>query len=72
MPDRLKRQRFISLAVLLLLIFIYPLISIANKPVRPGGIPLLFIYFFIAWIISIILLYRTAEKKNHPHSRNHE
>lgn len=72
MPDRLKRQRFIFLSVLLTVVFVYPLISIANKPVRIAGIPLLFIYFLVAWIISIILLYRAAEKKTHPHTRNHE
>lgn len=70
MPDRIKRQRFVFLSLLLLLLFTFPMITVANKPVKIGGIPLLFIYFFMVWIAGIILLYRYAERKNHsgPHS----
>lgn len=66
MPDRIKRQRFIFLSLLLLALFVFPLISLADKPVRIGGIPLLFVYFFTVWLLAIGLLYRYAEKNNQP------
>lgn len=72
MPDRLTRQRFQFLALLLLLLFIFPLISLANKPVRIGGIPVLVIYCFAIWILAIALLYRNAERKKNSRSTHHE
>lgn len=63
MPDRLKRQRFVFLAILLTALFSYPLISIADKPITFRGIPASFIYIFGAWIFGIILLYRNAERR---------
>lgn len=66
MPDRIKRQKFIFLSLLLLVVFLFPLVRVANKPVRVAGIPALYLYFFITWLISILLLYRTAESRSNP------
>lgn len=63
MPDRLKRQRFVFLAVLLTALFSYPLLSLADKPIRVKGIPLTYLYIFVVWIFGILLLYRNAEKR---------
>ena len=65
MPDRVKKQRFAFLAVLLTALFSFPLISIADKKKSLVGIPILFVYIFLVWAIGIFLLYRTAEKKEH-------
>ncbi|MBL7722650.1 MAG: hypothetical protein JNK27_00805 [Chitinophagaceae bacterium] len=70
MPDRLKRQRFVFLSFVLLAVFIYPIVSIANKIKTIGGIPILFLFIFTAWIIAIFLLYRTAERKNNKPKTN--
>ena len=63
MPDRIKKQRFTFLAMLMMVIFCYPLISLANKSKTVAGVPLLFVYIAVAWVVSIILLYRSAEHK---------
>ena len=68
MPDRIKRQRFASLSVILLLVFVYPLISIANKKTTIAGIPLLFLYLFGVWLCAIGLLWITAERKGHKNN----
>jgi Ca2+/Na+ antiporter len=71
MPDRVKKQRFAALALLMIVVFSYPLLSVANKLKTIMGLPVLYAYIFLAWIIFIVLLYRSAEKKgpkNNPGS----
>ncbi len=53
---------FTSLVFLVLLN--YPLIQIVNKPVLLGGIPLLYLYIFIVWILMILALYRLFKNKH--------
>ncbi len=55
-----KAPRYALIAVLLLLLCNYPLLSAANKPVLVSGIPLLYIYVAAVWLLGIILLYVTA------------
>ncbi len=35
----------------------YPFITIFNKPTTLNAIPLLFLYLFIGWLISIFVIY---------------
>lgn len=43
--------------------FSYPVISIANQRVMVGGIPLLFLYVLVVWIIAIIVFASIAHSK---------
>jgi glucan phosphoethanolaminetransferase (alkaline phosphatase superfamily) len=63
MPDKNRKLRSVFLALLILAGFSYPFLSIADKPLRIAGVPLLFVYVFAGWLLAIILLYRAAEKK---------
>ena len=63
MQSKLKQQKLTLFSVLLLVLFTYPLISIANRAALAFGIPVLFLYILIVWIIAIIVLYRIAERK---------
>jgi hypothetical protein len=54
--------------VILLLVFVYPLISIADKKTTVAGIPLLFVYLFVAWMAAIGLLWFTAEHKSNKNN----
>jgi len=63
MQSKLKQQKLTLFSVLLLILFTYPFASIANKAVLAAGIPVLFLYIFIVWIVAIIVLYRLAERK---------
>ena len=63
MQSKLKQQKLIIFSVLLLVLFTYPVVSIANRSALAAGIPVLFLYIFIVWIIAIIVLYRIAERK---------
>lgn len=55
-----KPVRFLLIALLMLLLFTYPLLSTANKRVMVGGIPLLYIYIGVVWLLAIVVLYFTA------------
>jgi hypothetical protein len=68
MPDRIKRQQFVTISVILLLVFVFPLISIANKSAMTGGIPVLYLYLFVVWLGAIGLLWLTAERKGHKNN----
>jgi len=63
MQNKLTKQKLSLFSILLLLLFTYPVISIVNKAVFVTGIPVLFLYVFIVWIIAIIILYCLADRK---------
>ncbi len=55
-----KSVRFLLIALLMLVLFTYPLLSTANKKVMIGGLPLLYIYIGVVWLLAILVLYFTA------------
>jgi len=61
MQSKLKQQKLTLFSVLLLVLFTFPFISVANRVAMFAGIPVLFLYILIVWIITIIVLYRIAE-----------
>ncbi|MGF2411752.1 hypothetical protein [Ferruginibacter sp.] len=63
MQSKLKQQKLTLFSILLLVLFTYPFISVANRAALVAGIPVLFLYILIVWIIAIIILYRLAERK---------
>jgi hypothetical protein len=45
----------------------YPFLSIFNKPAFPFGIPMLYLYLLLGWLISIFVVYlfsRAADKES--------
>jgi Ca2+/Na+ antiporter len=63
MENKSNNQKLIFLGILMLIMLSYPFISLANKAQLLFGIPMLYLYIFIVWIIIIIILYRIVEKK---------
>lgn len=47
--------RFIVLAFLAMLLLNFPFLSTANKPTLPFGIPNLYFYILVVWILLIAL-----------------
>lgn len=72
MPDKLKKQRFVFIAIAMMLFFCYPMISLGSRDLAVAGIPLLYIYLAVCWVISIFLLYRAAESKGPNNNGRHE
>ncbi|PSK94259.1 hypothetical protein [Taibaiella chishuiensis] len=55
-----KSIRFLLIALLMLVLFTYPLLSTANKRVMVGGLPLLYVYIGVVWVLAILVLYFTV------------
>ena len=65
MNNRVRKQRLVLLAVLLLVLLVYPVIAAASKSMLVMGIPVLYLYIFGVWGTGIFLLFRlTGSKKN--------
>lgn len=46
----------------------YPFISIFNKPTRPFGIPLLYLYLLLGWAFSIFIVFLFSRAERHEGS----
>lgn len=55
-------QKLVILSLSLLLAFTVPFILIFNKVDAIFGIPVLYLYIFIVWLIAVIIAYRILSK----------
>lgn len=51
-----KTSKIISIAFLVFVLLNFPILGLFGKPYFLFGIPLLYLYIFIVWIIMIIFL----------------
>lgn len=51
-------ERVVAAFLLFVALLVWPLLSIANRPVLLGGVPLLVLYLFAVWaaIVGVLLL----------------
>ncbi|OJJ19530.1 hypothetical protein BKI52_22245 [marine bacterium AO1-C] len=59
--------KFFFLFLLFMFIFNYPILSIFNTPEKIGSYPLLYVYIFIIWCITIACIAFVFER--HPKHR---
>ena len=59
----MKTQRLAALFALGAVLFNYPLLALYNRAVMVAGVPLLYLYVFLAWALLITLLALVVEKK---------
>jgi hypothetical protein len=52
-PDKLSNQRLAAVFVLGGILFNHPILSLFDRPVTWGGVPLLYIYLFLLWALLI-------------------
>lgn len=57
------RARYVFIALLLALAVNYPMLSAANKNVFLFGLPLLYVYIGTVWLVFILLLFFTVNRK---------
>jgi len=57
------RARYVFIALLLALAVNYPMLSAANKNVFLFGLPLLYVYIGAVWLLFILLLFFTVNRK---------
>jgi NhaP-type Na+/H+ and K+/H+ antiporter len=61
-PD-IDRQRLVAIFILGGVLFNYPILSLFNKTASVFGIPLLYVYIFLAWGFLIGLVAWVAERR---------
>ena len=58
-----KGQRLIALFILGCLLFNYPVLSLFNVAAEAFGVPVLYAYIFVAWMLLIVLMALAAESR---------
>ena len=58
-----KGQRFVALCLLGTLLFNYPILALFNVSGTVLGVPVLYVYMFIAWAALIAVMAWLAESK---------
>ncbi|MEJ2038675.1 MAG: hypothetical protein P8X55_07035 [Desulfosarcinaceae bacterium] len=53
--DDIRGYRLVAIFLLGFALFNYPLLSLFNLPRRIGGIPMLYAYLFMVWLLLILL-----------------
>lgn len=61
-----KQLKYSLIAALMVLLFNYPLLDIANKNKYINNIPVLYIYMATIWLLVIILLSIVSGSKKRP------
>lgn len=60
--DDKKGQRLVALCMLGTLLFNYPVLALFNRLTLVAGIPLLYLYLFVAWALFIGLMARATSR----------
>ena len=56
--ERLRlKESWLIFFVLGIIMMNYPFIDVFNKEATIGGIPVLYLYFNIGWLVSIVIIY---------------
>lgn len=63
----IRNQQLVLLSLLALLVLNFPLTGIAARHKSIAGIPALYLYLFIIWLLLVVAIYHIADKNNqHP------
>jgi Na+-driven multidrug efflux pump len=66
------RESWIIFFILGIIMMTFPFLQIFNKPILFLGVPLLFLYLTVGWIISIIVIYLFMIANRHEHKSTDE
>jgi Na+-driven multidrug efflux pump len=71
--NRLKlRESWLIFFILGIIMLTFPFLNIFNKPVLLFGVPLLFLYLTVGWLISIIVIYLFVIANRHENGATDE
>lgn len=65
-PEAITARRLIGIFFLGYLLFNYPLLSLFNLPLFVFGIPLVYVYMFMAWGLLIVLTVFIVSSRRPP------
>jgi hypothetical protein len=58
-----RNAKLVGLSLLALLLFTFPLLEIFGKESYVLGLPLLYIYIFVVWLVIILILRQIFTKR---------
>ena len=61
-----SREYIVILFIVGVLALNYPMLELFNRPWMPFGIPVLYLYLYVAWLVLIILLIAVVERSQIP------
>lgn len=59
----MKEQKLIFISILFLILFNFPVLSIFNTGGSLNGIPTLYLYVFLIWILLIAVIFNILRKE---------
>ncbi|ADY50856.1 hypothetical protein Pedsa_0271 [Pseudopedobacter saltans DSM 12145] len=62
MKERLNKERLVFVSIIFSVLLTFPVLSISNRSIFIGGIPLLYIYLFGVWLLLIIALFLFSKR----------
>lgn len=62
LDDETRRQRFVALCMVGMVLFNFPVLPLFNVPGTIAGVPVLYAYLFAAWAGLIALMALIAER----------
>jgi hypothetical protein len=62
--ETMKNQKLILISILFLFLFNFPILSIFNNGSYINGIPTLYSYIFLIWILSIAVIFNVLRKED--------
>jgi hypothetical protein len=63
--NEIKGRRMVGLFLLGLLLFNFPILSLFDRTDFFYGIPILYLYLFLSWILFILLIFLIAQSRPH-------
>lgn len=66
------RESWIIFFILGIIMMTFPFLHIFNKPVLLLGVPLLFLYLTLGWLVSIIVIYLFMVASHHEEKTSDE
>jgi hypothetical protein len=70
MKEKLKEQRLLFLSILFMMLFSFPFAKMMNGTTIIFGIPQLYFYIFVLWLILIFLTWLIADSRLFKNKRN--
>lgn len=63
MKEKLKEQKLFFISILFIMLFSFPFIKMANTYFFILGIPQLYFYIFLVWLLSIVLIFFVVDTR---------
>ncbi|WP_439881562.1 hypothetical protein ACSX1A_00085 [Pontibacter sp. MBLB2868] len=63
MRDRVKGRRLFFISILFLVLLSFPVLSIFNQGGTVAGVPVLYLYLMVMWLLCIVAIGLFVERK---------